>query len=769
MAPRVRRPRLVLIAGVSALAVINALALWGDEVAERGEAVLQVATALGAAVCGMWAARRVRGLARWWRLLFVGALLTWAFGQVLWAAWDLEAAPVVNRVSFLLMPVLAMGSLVLLLRSSGPVTWPTESPLRHPLVANVLDGIVAGLSFLALAVLGDFGTTAMDPGPEPDVPILNVVFAFAELVVVAVVVGIIMIWEPGRPYRQNFLLLATGLLIMATCDRLVAYFRSVGGAEIGTYGAIGLIIGPLFIAFAMLEQPPPRPSDAEQRNHGFGWGQLILPYVGFVGITLLLAYHVWIGQEISPYISAMIITTVVLITVRQVLATRALSALTQRLFWAQRKLAYQVHHDALTGLPNRLMFAERLDQAMGEGPFVLIFIDLDDFKDVNDRFGHAAGDELLCAVGDRLKRYVREGDTLARIGGDEYAILITDDVGNPGAVADRLRMALREPFAVHGVSVRVRASMGLVQSATGGPSQTSDDLLRQADISMYAGKRLGKNSAVVYQPSAAMKADFPTALRAAAGGVPDGFRLVYQPVVSLVDGSITALEALARWTAPNGMEVSPETFVAAAEAAGLGARFDEMVLNLACREIMTASLDVDIHINVGAARLGNPGFESDVRRVLDRYRLIPRRLVLEITETLPIVDLGDAAAQIERFRTAGVRFALDDFGAGYNSLTYLHALPVHIVKLDRSLAVGSDPERDLTLYRSAIRLCTELSLDVIAEGIETEEQAETIVAAQCRFAQGYLFGRPASLEHIESQWAGRAPAVQVLGGPGRPV
>lgn len=757
MAPPISRGHFALFAGVGALAVVNALAPWGPDAAVRGEAVLQVTTGVGAAICGVVVATRTSGPPRWWRLCYAGALLLWALGQVLWTAGGGGTAPPVTRIIYLTVPLFALASVFLLLRASGGITTPKDSAGRQTLFTNAVDGVVAGMSFLVLAILGDFGTTSARALPRTDSPALSITWAVAELVVVACVVALTMIYAPGRPYRTNFLLLAGGLLLMAGADRLVAYFASEQIWAGERWAAIGLIMGPVLIGFAMLEHPQ-RVDHPDERR--LDWAHLILPYIGFVGITLLLAYHVWIGGVISPVVSVLVIAMVVMISVRSVLATRAQNLLTRRLYWAQRGLAHQVHHDALTGLPNRLLFAEHLDRAMRDGPFMLIFIDLDDFKEVNDRFGHAAGDELLCAVGDRLKEHLRRGDTLARIGGDEYAVLITDDGDDPEVVADRLQMALREPFAVHGASLRVKASMGVVHSDAGGPSQTSDDLLRQADVSMYAGKRLGRNTAVVYDPAQRMTVDFPTALREASGAPPDGFRLVYQPVVSLTDGSLVALEALARWTAPNGMAIPPETFVAVAESAGLGARLDELVLDLACRDVSAAGLDVDIHVNVGATRLGTLGSELDVSRVLDEYRIPPDRLVLEVTETLPIKDLSAAAAQIDRLRQLGVKVALDDFGAGYNSLTYLHSLPVQIVKLDRSLAVGGEPERDLTLYRSAIRLCTDLRLEVIAEGIETTAQAETILAAGCRFAQGYLFGRPTALSTIAEEWAGGVEAEE---------
>jgi predicted signal transduction protein with EAL and GGDEF domain len=337
---------------------------------------------------------------------------------------------------------------------------------------------------------------------------------------------------------------------------------------------------------------------------------------------------------------------------------------------------------------------------------------------------------------------------LARIGGDEFAILIEGEFETPEGVADRLRVALRDPFAVHGSSVRVRASMGLVRPDVGQPTPTSDDLMRQADISMYAGKRLGKDTAVLYNSSAGIVVDFPSALRHANGGVPPGFGMAYQPIVALPSGTPVAVEGLARWTAPNGMQIPPETFVAAAEGAGLGAALDAMVLDLVCREVRQAGTTLDVHVNVGAARLGNRAFEQQVVETLERHGIQTGRLVLEVTETVPVVDLSEAAGTIARLGAKGVKVALDDFGAGFNSLTYLHALPVHVVKLDRGLAVGAGPDRGLALYRSVVGVCDALGLDVIAEGIETADQAGTVFAAGCRLAQGYLFGRAMRMSEL---------------------
>lgn len=743
MAVRRSRRRLFVFLGVGALAMVNALAPWGDRAALTGELVLQVSAGLGAALCGVTEAARVGGSHRWWRLLGACALVSWVLGETLWWSGVADREPVLVRSVYLTIPVLAFAAAVLLVRASGGVTGPRDNRLRPPFVTNLLDGVVAALAFLILTMMGDFGTSSMGVSPGPGVMPLDIVFAGAELVVIGIVVMVAMLYQPGRPLRTNYLFLAVGMLLMATADRLVAYFRSEDLHGLELWAGIGLILGPVLVAFAFA---PHRDAGVSRRAD---WPQLLLPYVGFLGVALLFTFHLFIERQLPLSAVCLTVLMVTLVATRQVLATRAERALTQWLYWAQRGLAHQVHHDALTGLPNRILFSQRLDDAMLHGRFVLIFLDLDDFKEVNDRYGHAAGDELLRAVGERLQKCVVEGDTLARIGGDEFAVLIEGpDTRQLEAAAERLQIALREPFPVHGSSLRVKASMGLVRPEPDGPPQTSDDLLRQADISMYAGKRMGKDTAVVYQPSSGEVVDFPSLLRGAAGKPPPGFRLVYQPIVTLPDGRPVAVEALARWTAANGIDISAETFVAVTEAAGLGADFDALVLDMACAEVRTSGLDLDIHVNIGGARLGNPGFEAKVREVSARHRIPRERLVLEITETVPVVDLERAATQIDRFGELGVKVALDDFGSGFSSLTYLHCLPVDIVKLDRSLAAGGRPDRDLTLYRSVIGLCDDLGLAVIAEGIETAEQAEMVRRAGGRLAQGHLFGRPVPIAEL---------------------
>lgn len=741
--------------GLSAVVVVaagfNALGLWGTVTAQRAQFALEATVCVVALLAGLVVVRRVGGLARWWRVSLMAAITTFvtaeALSQPVHAAVTGATAPVAAVISYFVAGLLFGTAMLLLVRSGHRAHARTWVQGRWSVVTAGLDGLLAALAFFHLVYVARLGAMHGAALPRSTNTAVVVGIAAVELVVVVSALLVAMWYSPYRPGRTNYMLLAAAVITLASSDRLLAYLRSLGVAQLDLWVGTGFVIAPLLIAWSLIDfRARPRPEHDEETPTN--WAQLTLPYVGFMGSTALVTFHELIGRRVDPIFIGTYVVMAVLVSTRYLVAMRVQRMLTEQLIDTKRRLTHQAHHDALTELPNRLLLAQRLDEAVCHGQFLLIFVDIDDFKEVNDQFGHAAGDELLCAVSARLKSCLGADDTLARIGGDEFAILIAGAVEAPELVADQLRIALRRPFSVDGTSVRVRASMGLVSPGCDGAPQTSDDLLRQADISMYTGKRLGKDTAVVYRPAFNASEDFPTALRRAKGGVPQGFQLRYQPIVGLPQGTPVAVEALARWTTPSGMHIPPQTFVSLAEANGMGAEFDALVLDQACAEIQSSGLDVDVHINIGAARLGSADLERVIRRTLARHGLPPQRVVLEITETVPIVDLAEGAAAIRRLNDLGIRVALDDFGAGYNSLTYLHELPVQIVKLDRGLAMGVEPGRNLMLYRSVMGLCEALGLIVIAEGIETAEQAETVFTAGCALAQGHLFGRATELTQI---------------------
>ncbi|MBP2328335.1 diguanylate cyclase (GGDEF)-like protein [Kibdelosporangium banguiense] len=752
MSSRRYQVAVALVVVMAALVAVNGLALWGDRLALWVDDAMQLGTGLSAVVCGWLVARRVNGPQRWWRVLIAVGMFGWSCGQCIWSWYQLVEnkglpSPSLADVGYLSFPVFALPALFVLAkarrqRGTRPTQWTT-----HFGMAVVLDGLVVTGSLFILVWTAALGTVVQASAPDALAWAVAIAYPLSDLVVVVVAVLLVVFDRVERPYRANLLLLAAGIVALACSDSIFAYLVSIGAESMKPWSDAGFVLGPLLIAYALLAVP--RENEREDTEPGgVDWLQLILPYLPVMAVTLVIASQLLFGEGpdwVEVSLSALVIF---LVLARQLLSLLDNRLLLRRVYEGQRQLRYQAFHDPLTGLANRALFADRLDHAVADGsrrPLVLIFVDLDDFKEVNDRFGHAGGDALLHAVGQRLQDCVRSTGTVARLGGDEFAILLEGEPEAPQAVADRIRNALRRPFAVHGTLVNVRASMGVVVPDPSEPLISSDVLLGRADTSMYAGKRLGKDAVVVYRPTHDGPLDFPTVLRQAQGGIPIGFRLAYQPIVRLADEVPVAVEALARWTSPDGTRVPPESFVLAAEGAGLGAELDKLVLDLACLQITEAGLDLAVHVNIGASRLGTAALQESISSVVSRYRLAPGQLVVEITETVPVLDLDEGAKAIRRLQALGVRVALDDFGAGYSSLTYLHALPVDLVKLDRALTTGDRPERDAALCRSLVGLGNGLGLAVVAEGIETAEQTERITLAGCALAQGYRFGRPGPL------------------------
>jgi diguanylate cyclase (GGDEF)-like protein len=748
----------LLVVMTLALVVGNGFAFWGDTFALWVDDAMQLSAGVGAVVCGVLVARRVRGHQRWWRVLVAIGMTGWSLGQCVWSWYQLIdgrglPSPSLADVGYLSFPVFALAALFVLARARirpDRERWQPAQWTAHFGVAVVLDGLIVTGSLFILTWTAALGQLVRATAPDKPTWAVAISYPLSDLVIVVVAVLLVVFDRVDRPYRTNLLLAAVGIVALAASDSVFAYLVSIGAESMKPWSDGGFVLGPLFIAFALLVTPGQRRHDDVSPAGGVDWWQLALPYVPVTAVALLITGQLLAGagpDGVEVFVGVLV---VFLVLARQLLSLLDNRLLLRRVYDGQQQLTHQAYHDPLTGLANRALFADRLDRAVEtvDRPLVLIFVDLDDFKEVNDRFGHAGGDVLLHAVAQRLLSCVRAGDTVARLGGDEFAILLEGEVDAPQAVADRIQGALRRPFAVHGTLVPVRASMGLVVPDPAEPLVTSDVLLGRADTSMYAGKRLGKDTTVVYRPSQDGPPDFPSALRRASGGIPEGFGLVFQPIVRLADEAPVAVEALARWTTRDGTAVSPETFVRAAESAGLGAELDALVLDLACREITTAGLDLTVHVNVCASRLGAAALERSVASALDRYRLPASRLVVEITETVPVPDLAAGAGAIRRLQELGVRVALDDFGAGYSSLTVLHALPVDLIKLDRALTTGVQPERDAALCRSLVGLCADLELDVVAEGIETAEQASLVTAAGCTTAQGYLYGRPAPLSAL---------------------
>lgn len=416
------------------------------------------------------------------------------------------------------------------------------------------------------------------------------------------------------------------------------------------------------------------------------------------------------------------------------------------------QLRHRAYHDLLTGLPNRAALLERLQQAVARAgraghSLAVLFVDLDGFKVANDTFGHRAGDELLVDVAKRLATCTRPEDTLARFGGDEFAVLL-DDVETTAAarVAERVLGALKEPFAVSGRELPITASIGIALGAAG--AEPADELLRRADVALYHAKELGRSKWTFYDGATERRVlerlEIESSIRhAVARGQ---LALVYQPAVDLRTGHIEAFEALVRWRHPRRGMLAPDAFIPQAEESEAILAIDRAVLEEACRTARswasrpTPSGTVRISVNISPRWLTGPDVVEAVASTLRATGLDPALLELEITERMPIVDPHLIAGTLGVLRDLGVRLALDDFGSGYSSLAYLRHFPVNAVKIDNTLVarLGSSP-RDAAIVASTIGLAHGLGIRVVAEGVEHVEQLTALVRLNCDAVQGHYF------------------------------
>jgi diguanylate cyclase (GGDEF)-like protein len=416
----------------------------------------------------------------------------------------------------------------------------------------------------------------------------------------------------------------------------------------------------------------------------------------------------------------------------------------------QERLEHQASHDPLTGMGNRTYFRAHVEQAlaMTGRRLAVLLVDLDDFKTVNDSLGHAAGDELLCAVANRIDHCLRPFDIASRLGGDEFAILLVrDDAKAPARVAERIIATLREPFDVVGEEILIHASIGIATSSA--HKRTTEELLRDADVAMYTAKTLGKGRWEHFAPAMhtavqlrhRLKADLNRAVERGE------FELEYQPVVEIDTGRIVAAEALLRWRHPQRGTVAPMEFVPLAEETGLILPIGHWVLNSACEEAQrwraVSGEAIAVAVNVAARQLQQRDFVADVRSVLRATGLDPRRLILEVTETDIIADPETIIERLSELRGLSVQIAIDDFGTGQSSLSRLRDFPIDVLKIDKSFTTAlRGPDDSISFARAVFSFGAGLGLRVVAEGVETEAYLPKLKHLRCDWAQGFYFSRP---------------------------
>jgi diguanylate cyclase (GGDEF)-like protein len=442
---------------------------------------------------------------------------------------------------------------------------------------------------------------------------------------------------------------------------------------------------------------------------------------------------------------------------------------------AEARLLHDAFHDALTSLPNRALLLDRLKHVIETGRrhpdqrFAVLFLDLDRFKVINDTLGHMVGDHLLAGVGQRIEACLRPGDTVARLGGDEFGVLLEEILVPEDAilVADRILSALSRSVLVDGHDIFVTTSIGIALRRD--EHERPEQLLRDADIAMYQAKQKGKNCAVVFD--AAMHGDvvdrleLEADLRRAVERC-DEFLLYYQPIFALRNRQLVGLEALLRWRHPRRGLLDAASFIPLAEESGTIVPIGAWAIREACaqarewKERIPALGELTMSVNVSGRQFRQPDVVEAIQRIVRQESIDPRRLAVEITESVIMDDVAASTAKLAQLRDLGIQIHVDDFGTGYSSLSYLHRFPITAVKIDRSFVTGLPAHAESEeVIKAIVSIADSLGFDVIAEGVEGEAHVERLVALRCRLAQGFFLSRPMTAEALEAWAATRTRSV----------
>ena len=754
------RGRNTIVGAVSATLVVFACSIvfeWGGPAATN--AVSDIGSLLFAALalsCTLAVAVRSSGRLRLAWGIFSFGLFCWLVGDLLWMIYRfaLEAEPASGSVvdaAYLLFPI-----------STG-IAWSVNAPReRRPLaVRPLLDGLIVSSSlFLVLwpLLLGRLFTE--DAVREVHLA-LSLAYPVADLVMVTM--ALVVTAAVPVPYRRSMVIITTALIIIAITDCALVYVQA-GGKHTVPMLSIGWALGMVLIAAgALTEFRTPHPgNDATMIPRQFFW----LPYLPIPFAVPVSVQALW---DFTPEDRPILVAGVVLIGAALI---RQLTVLLENRALLET-IANQALKGPLTGLANRLLFSDRLDHAMQlrerDGREVAVLsLDLDDFKMVNDNLGHPVGDTLLRAVSDRLIAVVPAGDTIARLGGDEFAILIEDGPVPAEYLAQRVVEVFDKPFFLDGDELYIHPSIGM---ATAPPLDaediTADELFKRADLAMYSAKRAGVGGVHTYAPGMRLvdRAELRTTLtdngkrrRSAVAGIQllgqlrraiddDELVLVYQPKISLTTGGIVGVEALIRWPHPEFGLLTPNQFLPLVRQNGLMGAVTDLVLAHAVTDAATwydaDTCDLPVAINLFAPSLNDLELPDRILTALGEAGLPPTALSVEITEHLLVANIRRATTVIDRLRANGLRTAIDDFGSGYATMSYLRDLPIDELKLDRQfISPVLRSERAAAIVRSVIDLAHALGIACVAEGVEDKATADRLRDYGCDVAQGHYFSRP---------------------------
>ncbi len=699
---------------------------WDDFVSDW---VYNVTLVLAAAIP---IARALETRANWSvSLLLSLAILVWALGDIYWTV-ALEndenpPYPSLADAGFLLYYIPAYVALVLLVRRR----------MARLLPSVWLDGLVAVLGVAALAAAFVIAPILKEVGGSLAAVATNAAYPLADLLLVLFVIGAFALsgWRADR----QLLLLGAGFITFAVADTEYLYRIASGTYQVGTFfDSLWLVGLALIAASTLVRAPAPRQFRYE------GWSVLVVPSLLALASAGLLLYG---GIRPVPLAGLLCAAGALLASfVRTILTFRDIRALAD----ARREALT----DELTGLPNRRSFYRELGQVAGGrkgGSVALLMIDLDGFKELNDTLGHQTGDVVLKMVGERLGRAVDGFGKLARVGGDEFAVLLPTAT-EAEECAQRVQEGLVRGFPVAGMSLTIGASIGIALY----PEHADDaaSLLPRADIAMYAAKRK-------HQPYAFYSADedrfsldrlgLTSELRQAI--LAGRLSVFYQPKIAIPSRDVAGVEALARWHHWSRGSISPADFIPLAEQAGLIRDLTDYVLRSAlrqCRSWRAKGLVLPVSVNISATDLIDSNFRSTVEELLREENVPAGLLQLEITESVLMADPSKALDAVDQLSELGVTISLDDFGTGYSSLQYLSDLPVHELKIDRSFIRDISHPRNAEIVRCAVQLGKGLELNVVAEGVEDERVLEELVRFGCDAVQGYYFAAPLPADELEA-------------------
>ncbi|MDQ1584741.1 MAG: diguanylate cyclase [Actinomycetota bacterium] len=668
-----------------------------------------------------------------WGLLSIG-LLSYAAGNIVYIAYvsTLSPEPFPSVADALWLPLYPFGyaCVVLLLRAHT----------KRWLASMWLDGLVAGLGVGSVAVGLVLRPVLSATDGSFLAAMMNLAYPIADLLLLALVVGVFatMGWRPS----STWWLLGLGMLAFVVADSVyllqVAGDTYVGGAWLDSVWLVGIV--PIAVAAWT------RTTDRDTAPPSDGWAILALP-----ASFTLVAVGLLVWGSLEPTSAAL---AMVLLAAGTIIAALFRTSLTFREVRALADARRQARTDDLTGLGNRRYFLEQLegvtDEAGTRRPAAVLLIDLDGFKEVNDSYGHQAGDTLLRLVGARLVEAIGPEGILTRMGGDEFGIvLLGTDVVTASDMAREVGVHLREPFVLEGMPLHVEASIGI--SLFPGHGRTPSVLLQHADVAMYEAKR-GQLPYAVFEPArdggSRRRLETLEELRTALDS--DELVVHYQPKVDLSTGITSGAEALVRWAHPVRGLLYPDSFLPIAEQAGLMRRVAIQVLELALRDLAAwraMGHDMSVAVNLSVSNLLDAELPLQVSRLLEEHGVPSRALVLEITENILMADAERSTRVLDGLRAIGICLSVDDYGTGYSSLAYLQALPVEELKLDRAFVthMSSDP-RAAAIVRSTIELSHELGMQMVAEGVEDQAAMDMLRDWGCDVAQGFHIARPMAAE-----------------------